>query len=353
MCQEAHLLTISWEQERQLVKRAKLSDVAKHAGVSIATASRVLSKAPRRVDPELANRVRNAADELGYQLDLTARALRTGKTGTIGIIVPSLANPYFVQLVDAIATAAHSFEAEVVTADSRNSIDFEADHLDRLSAGRVDSIVLVPVSSSESGEAIDLTLAKLPLVQIDRYAKETDCPAVVLDNYQAMQLLVDHLTDVGRTRPAFVGAESRSSSGSERLSAFREICGEESPALTLEEFSMSSGREAANMLMNSIDSIDSIICGADVLAIGLQATLQRSGLEVPSQISLCSFDNSEPLSLLNPAITSIIPPLNVMAELCLNHLCADQEIAGTVRVPATIDARESTLQANPATRADE
>ncbi|OUZ12167.1 LacI family transcriptional regulator [Aeromicrobium sp. PE09-221] len=330
--------------------RVRLIDVAEAAGVSRATASRVLSGSPRHVDPVLAERVWTVARRIGYRPHLSARALRTGQTGTIGIVVPTLANPYFVALAEAFASEARDLGADLLIADSRNDIESEMTHLRRLADGRVDAIAIVPVSYEDSGAALAEALDAVPIVQVDRRTRDGSTAAIVLDNVAGIRLLIDHLHSVGRERIAYVGAETASSSGAERLAAFGDLAGTGSPTTVVSEFSTSAGREAARHLLDSAADIDAIICGADVLAVGLHSTLQRSGVSLPGDIALVSFDDSELLELTDPPITSLSPPVGEIARRTTELLMGegdDWREPSVERLEPGIVTRESTRQIDP------
>ncbi|WP_404869936.1 LacI family DNA-binding transcriptional regulator [Kitasatospora griseola] len=300
----------------------RLLDVAAAAGVSRATASRVLAGTPRNVDPELARRVEDAARELGYRTNHSARALRTGTTGTVGVVVPSLANPYFVQLADAIAQQVRAAGGQLVVSDAANSVEIEAEQIETLLGGRVDGLVVVPVSAAASGPAVRAAAKRAPLVLFDRWARGSGTVAVTLDNAAAMRLLLDHLDTLGRHRIALVAADQASSSGAERLAAFTEARGTGAATVLLPSFTTDAGRTAARRIAAQRDEIDAVVCGADVLAVGLVSTLQRSAVSVPGEIAVTGFDDTEILELLDPPITSIRHPLTAMAERTLTLLQA-------------------------------
>ncbi|MGW1146082.1 LacI family DNA-binding transcriptional regulator [Streptomyces sp. NPDC002454] len=291
----------------------RLIDVAEAAGVSRATASRVLAGTPRNVDPELARRVEEAANRLGYQPNHSARALRTGETGTIGVVLPTLANPYFVQLADAIAQHVRAAGGTLVVSDAANDTAIEAEQIDTLLSGRVDGLFVVPVSAGASGPAIRDAARRRPVVLFDRWAEESGTVAVTLDNAAAVRLLVDHLEGVGRHRIALV-ADQASSAGAERVAAFTAAQGPDATTILLPDFTTDAGRTAARRIIERRDRIDAVVCGADVLAVGLVSTLHRSSVAVPGEIAVTGFDDTEMLKLLDPPITSIRHPLSAMAE---------------------------------------
>ncbi|MEO3973516.1 LacI family DNA-binding transcriptional regulator [Streptomyces sp. CAU 1734] len=323
----------------------RLIDVAEAAGVSRATASRVLAGTRRNVDPDLARRVEEAADRLGYQPNHSARALRTGATGTIGVIVPTLANPYFVQLADAIAQQVRGAGGTLVVSDAANDTAIEAEQIDTLLAGRVDGLFVVPVSAGASGPAIREAAARRPVVLFDRWATGSGTVAVTLDNVSAVGLLVDHLEGIGRRRIALV-ADQTSSAGAERLAAFTEARGPGATTILLPSFTTDAGRTAARRIIEQRDRVDAVVCGADVLAVGLVSTLHRSSVAVPRQIAVTGFDDTEMLKLLDPPITSIRHPLSAMAErgLTLLQASARERSERIERFPPELVVRASTSE---------
>ncbi|WP_328916306.1 MULTISPECIES: LacI family DNA-binding transcriptional regulator [unclassified Streptomyces] len=322
----------------------RLLDVAKAAGVSRATASRVLAGTPRNVDPELARRVEEAAQRLGYQTNHSARALRTGSTGTIGIVLPTLANPYFVQLADAIARHVRAAGGTHVVTDAANDTAIEAEQIDTLLGGRVDGLIVVPVSAGASGPAVREAAKRRPVVLFDRWAKGSGTVAVTLDNASAVRLLIDHLEGIGRHRIALVAADQASSSGAERLAAFTEAQGPDANTILLPSFTTDAGRMAGRRIIEQRDQVDAVVCGADVLAVGLVSTLHRSSVAVPGQIAVTGFDDTEILELIDPPITSIRHPLSAMAERALTLLQAPsrERTEGVERFPPQLVVRAST-----------
>nr|WP_262987065.1 substrate-binding domain-containing protein [Streptomyces sp. CBMA156] len=248
--------------------------------------------------------------------------MRTGTTGTVGVVVPSLANPYFVQLADAIAQQVRAAGGQLVVSDAANDPAVEAEQIETLLGGRVDGLLVVPVSAGASGPAVRAAAQRAPVVLFDRWATGSGTVAVTLDNTAAMRLLLDHLEGLGRHRIALVAADQGSSSGAERLAAFTGARGADATTVLLPSFTTDAGRTAGRRIAEQHGLIDAVVCGADVLAVGLVSTLQRSAVPVPGRIAVTGFDDTEMLELLDPPITSIRHPLAAMAERALTLLQA-------------------------------
>ncbi|HEY2207586.1 MAG TPA: LacI family DNA-binding transcriptional regulator [Pseudonocardia sp.] len=321
--------------------RATLLDVATVAGVSRSTASRVLAGTDRNVDPGMAARVLAASEQLGYRANPVARALRRRSTGNFGILVPSIRNPYFVHLVDAFTQEASGSGLGVVLADSGDDLDTEARRLEAFRESFVDGVVVVPTSMAGSGAAIRCAGDRSRMVQVDRWATDAGCGFVGLDNDAAVGAVLDHLRASGRERIVYVGAERESSTGAERLAAFRARARPGDREILLPRFSTSAGLEAARRLLASDTLPDAALCAADVLAVGLQSTLQSEGVRVPADIAVTGFDGTELLELVSPPITALRHPLAEIARRALSVLLGDDE-PGTLRLPPELVVRAST-----------
>ncbi|MEY9893746.1 LacI family transcriptional regulator [Catenulispora sp. MAP12-49] len=303
---------------------ARLVDVAQLAGVSRATASRVIAGTPRNVAPELVERVERAARELGYRTNPSARALRTGTTGTFGVVVPSLANPYFVQLIEALSRRVRAGGGVLVVSDAANAPDIEAREIDTLANGKVDGLIVVPVTTAASGAAIRAAASVRPVVQFDRWADGAGTVALTLDNHAAISMLIDHLRGLGREKIALVAAEQSSSSGAERSAAFADRCGADGRTIVLPSITTDAGRKAGRRVLRMRGDVDAVVCAADVLAIGLVSTLNRAGVAVPAEVAVTAFDDTAILEVLDPPLTSIRHPLDEMADRAIALLHADQ-----------------------------
>lgn len=306
---------------------ARLIDVAARAGVSRATASRVIAGTPRNVSAELIARVEHAAEELGYRTNHAARALRTGSTGTYGVIVPSLANPYFVQLVGALSARVRGSGGVLVVSDAEDDPAAEAEQINTLANGKVDGLIIAPVSRKQSGKAIRQASKILPVVLFDRQADRSGTTTIAMDDAAAIDLLLDYLKANGRENVALVVADQDTSAASERLAAFRSARGRHAPVVLLPSITTDAGRIAGNEIL-TMGRVNAVICAADVLAVGLVTTLQRSGVAIPEQIMVTGFDDTPVLTLLNPPLTSIQHPLDAMTERALDLLASPAEVRG-------------------------
>jgi LacI family transcriptional regulator len=294
-------------------RRATVRDVAAAAGVSQATASRALSGNPK-VSPDLARRVLAASRQLGYTANVMARALRTQQTGTIGVVVPAITNPYFISAVEALERVLADSERSLVLCDAQNSCAVEAQRIELLLNRMVDGLVVVPVAR-DSAPALRFAAERGPVVQFDRFVEDTGTDFVGADNVDGVRQAVSHLRERGAASIAYVGAEPTSSAASERLRAYQELAqdvGREGPLLG--EFSTDWGQEAARRLLAGRGLPDAVMCGSDTIAVGLLAVLRDAGVAVPGDLLVASYDDSPMGRITSPRLTSVRQPVDVMAR---------------------------------------
>jgi LacI family transcriptional regulator len=311
-----------------------LADVADRAGVSRATASRVLSGS-RPVGPEIDAVVKKAARELGYTGNSIARALRRQRTDTVGMVVPSILNPFFTSLVDSMERALHEQGMALVLCDSRNSPDIEAEHLRSFRERRVDGIVVSPTHEVLSIPAIEEAVGLVPIVQLDRRVRVAGVDWVGVDDDAAMSVVVRHLAARGVRSCAFVTSQLTNSSTRDRRDGFLRHAAAagirvEDAWVILGDFSIRSGVDAGMRLLEGSDRPDAVVCADDLLAFGVLKAARALGLRVPEDVRITGFDDLEFAEHVEPPLTSIRQPTDRMAAEVMRLLRAH---AADVRSP--------------------
>jgi len=328
-----------------------ISDVAARAGVSQATVSRVMSSS-RRVGREVEVRVRRAADELGYSGNGIARALRTRRTDTVGMVVPSILNPFFTTLVDSMENALHAEGKQLFLCDSRQDPTVEAEQLRSLIERHVDGIVVSPVHDTESAAAVARSARAVPLVQLDRRVDVPGTDWIGLDDAEAMKLVMEHLKEAGARSVAFVTSELTNSSTALRLEGFRRWTAGlglriVDDGVVLGDFSVDSGDEAARRLLAAPDRPDAIVCADDLIAIGVLRAARDTGVSVPDELQVTGVDDIVFSSYVTPSLTTLAQPTDRMAAEALRLLslrgAADESGPGArVSFAPTLVRRQST-----------
>lgn len=330
-------------------RRVTVKDVAAAANVSPSTASRVLS-GQGDVDPVLAQRVVEAGTRLRYSANVMARALRTRQTDTIGVVVPAINNPYFIGAVEAIAQVLTDTGRSLILCDSREDVATEARQIELLRNRMVDGLVVIPVSATESAAAISAAALELPIVQLDRVSEAGGTDFVGSDEFEGVRLAIEHLRGRGARSFAFIGAQPSTSTAEARLRAFRALTSDDEGTHEREllgDFTTEWGRTAAWTLVNGGVLPDAIVCGADVIALGVLTTLRAANIAVPGQIMVVSHDDLFLTTMVSPQLSSVRQPLAVMAEEAVALLDArakdpERPVRKSIFAP-TVVLRESSL----------
>jgi LacI family transcriptional regulator len=300
-----------------------IRDVAEEAGVSIATVSRVLS-GTRRVDPQLSERVREAQRRLGYRRNLLASGLRRQRTDTIGMVVPKIANPYFSALMETVSRRLQSEHRTVLLVDAEDDVGLEAEGLHRLVDRSVDGVLAIPVDEHGSAIALAEIATRVPLVLLDRAVAGVDAEAVGVDHDAGIDSVVDHLLGLGRDRLAFVGASRRDSTGRERAEAFERASRRtavEPAGMELGAYSVAWGREAgARLAERTLEPPNGIVCGNDLIALGVLSSLRDAGLTVPDDVAVTGYDDVGFATLTSPELTTVRQPLEALARTAVDLL---------------------------------
>lgn len=294
-------------------RRPRMADVAERAGVSVATVSRALSGS-RSVDPQLADRVARAAEELGYRVNLVGRALRQTRSSTVGLIVPDLDNPFFSALAQHLARAFTETDSDLLVYSADSSLATELRGVHSFLGRQVDALVMIPVHEQGSAAAVDLAAAVVPTVQLDRCVPSTHAHFVAVNNHRGMELVGEHVgTWVDREQQpvVLIGAEPSSSSAHERLDGFRRVFGEDTPVL-LGSFSTEWGHTAAQRLLDEGWKQATIVTAADVIAVGVLAQILHRGHSVPGDFRVIGFDGVGAAALAQPTLTTIRQPVEAM-----------------------------------------
>lgn len=280
-------------------------DVARVAGVSVSTVSRALSR-PDDLAPETLAKVLETARMLGYRVNPAARGLTTGRTGTIGLIVPDLENPFFSSVTKGVQARARAAGYGVVIADSDEDPSQEADLVREMSR-QVDGVVMCSPRSPD--DVLAALATETTLVLVNRRCGSL--PAVLIDNLEGVRLALEHLRALGHRTIAYVGGPATSWSNRARLTAARAIVAEhpDTELVDLGSFQpyVSGGIAAGDLLIAS--GASAALAYNDLVAFGLLDRLKQRGVRVPDDISVVGVDNIPMSALSSPALTSVGIPL--------------------------------------------
>ena len=326
-----------------------IRDVAEHAGVSVATASRVLTGS-RNVSPVLAGRVNAAASALGYRHNAVARALRHGRTQTVGMIVPEIENPFFPSIVEAVERGLRATGRDLFLCDAQQDVTIERHRARALADRQVDGLIIVPVSATESRIALDEVAQRVPVVQIDRYVHGYPADWVGVDDALGIGLAVEHVASLGARRILFISASLESSSAQRRHDGFQRAIerlglANDLPPL-LGTYRAEWGRAASVRILTERPLPDAVICGNDEIAVGLLGEFRRGRVHVPEDVLVTGFDDIRFAALADPPLTTVRQPREQLATECIRLLDArmiDRDLpVQRVAIAPSLVVREST-----------
>lgn len=280
-----------------------IRDVARASGVHVSTVSRTFS-APHLVNPETRSRVLATAERMGYRPNRAARALITGRTGNIGLIVADIANPYFPPMIKAAEGQARHRDYHVFVADTDEDPLVE-EELVRALAKQVDGIVLA--SPRMANSSIERLAREVPLVVVNRTV--ADVPAVLMDVAQGARDAVEHLVDLGHRDLLYLAGPRNSWTNREirrsALAAARahgvrlEILGPNPPTHT-------GGVAAAERVRTT--NATAVLAYNDLMATGVLIGLLEQGVRVPAEISVVGIDDTALSRLVRPSLTTVATP---------------------------------------------
>jgi LacI family transcriptional regulator len=302
--------------------KVTVRDVARAAGLSVASVSRALSGA-RPVRPDVARRVAEAAEALGYRPDPVARALSIGSTSSIGLVVPDIMNPFFPALAAAVERALRSAGLSMLLMNAENDPDWEKRCISELLSRRIDGLLVSATHRTSSRQAIEEAARIVPVVQIDRFASPY-VHRVVTDPVKTVRLCVDHMASQGCSTFAFVGAESSASPARARQRAFERLARALDPAVPARvltsDFSVDWGYTAAKLIANRWPEVDAVVCANDLIALGVIQGSVDLGRDIPGDFSVTGCDDTFFSGISRPTVTSIAQPVSEMARTAIDLL---------------------------------
>lgn len=339
---------------------ATLRDVAALAGVSVKTVSNVVN-GYEFVKTDTRRRVQEAIDKLGYQPNLSARTLRTGRTGVIGLAVPELSFSYFAELADAVLFAARKRGYVVLVEQTGGDRDAEIELLTGPRTSMLDGMLFSPLGLSSAD--VDLLRVPYPLVLLGERVFDGPTDHVTIQNVEGASAATSHLIDLGRSRIAVIGAHRNETVGSAalRLQGYRQALAAHGipfdPDLVVyrEGWHRTDGAEATEELLARGGNVDAIFGLNDELALGALRVLHDRGIAVPEQIAVVGFDDLVEGQFALPSLSTIDPERTVIADRAVAALVeriadAKGAIGGPrlIEVPFRFVARESAPEVVPA-----
>ncbi len=284
-----------------------LATVARLANVSVASASRVLNGI--KTNPETLQRVREAADAVGYVPNAAARSLRSRRTGQIAFAMPDVANPVYTTMVGSIQQIARSHGSRLILHSTEGDVADELGFLADLRQRYVDGLILCSLEFT-AAHAEAVVGAAVPVAVIGKPTKGAQVDTVRANSRRGAADAVRHLHGAGRKRIGLVNGPERTAPGSARklgyLDGLRACELERDDALTetADDFTIDAGREAVERLIARVRP-DAIFCANDLLALGALSALRAADLDVPRDVALVGMDNTNLSAVTWPPLTTV------------------------------------------------
>ncbi|MEO8285981.1 MAG: LacI family DNA-binding transcriptional regulator [Chloroflexota bacterium] len=290
-----------------------IHDVAKHAGVSIATVSRVLNGSAR-VRSDIRERVEASMEALSYQPNPAARSLRSNRSRIIGLLISDIQNPFFMGLIRGVEDEALKHEYSVILCNSNENTQRERQYLDVLYMERVAGVIVVPTSENLGEEALKRFRERgVPVVAVDRRVKDKNIDAVLSDSLRGAHEAVGHLVANGYRHIGMISGPNSVTTGRERLEGYRQTLREAGIALNPElerigSFTMESGYDLTEQLLELNHPPDALFIANNMMTLGALNAIHARGLRVPEDVAIVSYDYTQWAEPGPVSMTSVMQP---------------------------------------------
>jgi LacI family transcriptional regulator len=329
--------------------QAKIKDVARVAGVSVTTVSRVLN-GEKYVKDEMRRKVNKAIEQLGYAPSHIARSLVLKKTNLIGVIVPDLTSSFYSTILSSVEEAASSNGYNLLVCNIIEDIDKELKYLNVFTEMRVEGIIIMHEKINEDIRA-QIHKTNIPVVFSSVKPMDQDFTSIIIDDYQAAYDATKYLIELGHDSIGFIGGDLRDvTSGQNRYSGYRNALADHSVKIVYEnirfgDYKVKSGYELMKELLNNKQRPGAVFVVSDDMAIGAMNCIWDHGLRIPEDISVMGFDGSQMTELVRPRLTSMEQPIHHMGKITMETLLkqiSDPEAAkGDIILPHELVVRES------------
>ena len=330
---------------------SNIYQVAKRAGVSTATVSRVLSQ-PDVVAPETRRRVMRAVERLGYEPNSAAKNLRTLRTAKLLVTVPDISNPFFSLILQGIEETAQRAGYAVLVGDTQHDERREDSYAAMLKRKEADGLIFLGHRLPKTAAELVRTVAPrcAPVVNGCEFSPRLGIPSVHIDNAKAASEAMDHLYRLGHRRVGIVTGPLLSPLSRDRLSGAagraKQAKADRDFIVMNGDFSIESGSVAAERLLGRRDPPTAIFCFNDEMAMGVLETAKRRRLRVPDDLSVVGFDDIRFARYTDPPLTTIAQPMRAIGEgtvrLLLQILNGNGHAPESVTLPHTLTIRSST-----------
>ncbi len=339
-------------------KTISIKDVAASANVSISTVSHVLN-GTKHVSNELRERVFVSVKKLGYEVNPIASGLKSGKTNTIGVVVPSISNVFYSRLLHSIHAAALKKNYSVCIYETQQNLEYEMRYVEALRLKRVDGILLTSCVDTERPETkayiktligLNINNKHIPIACIDSDISP-NLDAVTTDNVAGVYTATKHLISLGRQYIAYLAAPLYFQNSKERKKGYLMALNDSGIPVCEEriiegDFSPDNGAVCMKKLLERGCQLDGVVVGNDQMAVGAVWAIKKHGLKIPDDIAVIGFDDNYPASLITPSLSSISVPKDRLGstavDLLIERIRNPEAPRRLVRLPGKLIVRQTT-----------
>jgi LacI family transcriptional regulator len=301
-----------------------IKDIARKAGVSGATVSRVINNMAN-VKPETRSRVLKAIEELNYYPNSLARGMRSKKTNSIGLLVADITNPFYAETAKTIIEAAGRFNYSIILCNTNNDLLEQQKYIDVLLQRKVDGFIFASVHYKDPS-LTPVAASQIPYILYNRRMADSDgINYVVLDNELGALIAVEHLYGLGHRRIAFIRGPNTFSTGRERLNGYIQALDKfkipyDGSIVVQGKYSEKQSYNAVKKLLSAEKRPDAIFASNDLMALSAMEAIMSSGLKIPDDIAVVGFDDIEIASHSAIQLTTVSQNRKMMAEIAIDSL---------------------------------
>ncbi len=336
--------------------KVTIKDVARRAGVSISTVSRIINGKLDGAGEETRERVLRAMRELGYEPNYIARSMITKRTGTMGLIIPDIANPFFPEMARGVEDTANVTGMSVFLCNTDGNLEKERRAVTFLSQRSVDGFIATTPNREEDNSVFEKLYRKgIPVVFVERYTEgPSEIPGVYFENEEGARLAARHLIESGHRQIACLTGPLSTTNARQRLKGFLAECakaGFEPPQewILTGDYKIEGGYQAAKKLLDAHrGKFTAIFACNDLMAIGALRAAKEAGVKVPQDLALVGFDDITLAGMVEPALTSVEIPGYALgakaAEMLIALIQGEQLPSNSHFFAPKLVVRESSLR---------
>ncbi|MFD2658438.1 LacI family DNA-binding transcriptional regulator [Gracilibacillus thailandensis] len=325
-----------------------IKKVAEHAGVSIATVSRVLN-GQKTVSPQTRIKVEKAIKQLNYEPSILGRNLRNSETRLLLVLIPNISNPFYSKIINGIENTALISNYNILLCETDSNPEREKIYFDLARKKMADGIISMDPQVDK--ETLIEMAEKHSIIQCSEYTLNSSIPYVTIDNENAAYLAVKHLLSLGHSKIAFINSDVKFTYARQREAGYKRALDEAGIDAKSDwiyysqELDFVNGQQAMKKFLNLDEKITAIFAVSDLLAIGALKEINNNKLSVPDDIAVVGFDKIEFSNMTNPTLTTIEQPMykmgNIAAKMIIEKI-QGKEVENVI-LDHELVIRESTL----------